>query len=498
MKITRRELDSGILDKLDQLDNVAETFDENSPDGFVSYGPNGFYFKKTNDTFLKKVYDENEIVQLENSLLSKDRNIVSSLMKDIRLDNKTNMASMSFLFNLSFSDKKQYAGILYKKMLSKGFLIIDKLGVLFYDDKKIELEKMLKDQFNISNNFSLGDIVDVCDIEEDVIVIATNNFGLYRIKLSTKEIELICILEKVRKIELSHVDSLFVATDNFCGFFDMKNGDAIEKYYNVTNAYQVPKDIIKTNTGIFVIAAPVGSTIVNNLIHFYKLDDAQVSYNIKDGLLPKHPFDSSYQILFTKLVNNDLYIAGKINNKYCFIWKYNIETYEFSNEILSCKEIIAFTGFLEVNGYYLILSNNDLYVIKDNYIYSHYKLSEKCSELYLNNGELYSITKEYIVKFSLLSFEKKIDNLSFLVYDGQDACNNIDIFVKNATRNERITLIDMNTNKMISPSFYIVYGNNSIMKLMNCKSTKIKMVISVNENSFLEGIVVRNNRIFLR
>ena len=41
--------------------NVKTTFEENS-DGFVSYGPSGFYFKKTNDTFLKKVYTEDEIV----------------------------------------------------------------------------------------------------------------------------------------------------------------------------------------------------------------------------------------------------------------------------------------------------------------------------------------------------------------------------------------------------------------------------------------------------
>ena len=44
MKITRKELDPSLLAKLDQLDNVKTTFEENS-DGFVSYGPSGFYFK---------------------------------------------------------------------------------------------------------------------------------------------------------------------------------------------------------------------------------------------------------------------------------------------------------------------------------------------------------------------------------------------------------------------------------------------------------------------
>lgn len=498
MKISRRELDSTVLEKLDQLDNVAETYDENNPDGFVSYGPNGFYFKKTNDTFLKKVYDENEIVELENSLSSRNRNITSSLLKDIRLDNKTNMAAMAFLYNLQFTDKKEFPSIFFYKFLNNKFLIIDKDGILYFNEKQFEIEKSLREQFNISKNFSLGDIVDICLIDEDNLLIATTNFGLYKLKLSSNELELLCVIEKVRKIEMSHTESLFVATDSFCAFYDLKSGNCIEKFYNIANSYQIPKDIIKADNGIFVIANPAGPSIMNNLIHFYKLDKAGIGYNIQDGLLPKHSFDISHQILFTKLIDDSLYLVGKVNNKYCFIWKYNIKTFELNEEYIDCREFISLNGFFEANGYYLILSSKDLFIIKDNKIYSHYKLPEKCFDLYLLNGELYSILNSNIAKFSLLSFEKKIDNLSYLVYNGQDACNNIDIFIKNATRNERISLIDMDTNKMITPSFYIVYGNNSIIKLMNCKSTKIKMLISVNENSFLEGIVVRNNRIFLR
>ena len=48
MKITRRDLDVDVLNKLDCLDKVKDTFDENNPDGFISYNPkSGFYFKKS-------------------------------------------------------------------------------------------------------------------------------------------------------------------------------------------------------------------------------------------------------------------------------------------------------------------------------------------------------------------------------------------------------------------------------------------------------------------
>ena len=47
-------------------------------DGFVSYGQMAFILRKTNDTFLKKVFTEDEIVDLEESLLFNKRNIKSS------------------------------------------------------------------------------------------------------------------------------------------------------------------------------------------------------------------------------------------------------------------------------------------------------------------------------------------------------------------------------------------------------------------------------------
>ena len=106
MKVTMRDLDSNILEKLNVLDNVAKTYDEKHPDGFVSYGPNGFYFKKTNDTFLKKVFDENEIVSLEQSLHSNAANILSSELVDFRADNKANTATKSFLFKTPLHIRK--------------------------------------------------------------------------------------------------------------------------------------------------------------------------------------------------------------------------------------------------------------------------------------------------------------------------------------------------------------------------------------------------------
>ena len=79
-----------------------------------------------------------------------------------------------------------------------------------------------------------------------------------------------------------------------------------------------------------------------------------------------------------------------------------------------------------------------------------------------------------------------------------EPCNNIDICVIGGTRAERVSIIDAETKKEISPSFYMVYDGKAIIKLMNCKSLKLQMKISVSQTSHLKGIVVKENRMFLR
>ena len=173
-------------------------------------------------------------------------------------------------------------------------------------------------------------------------------------------------------------------------------------------------------------------------------------------------------------------------------------TLKLSEKIIDVLDITTFDGFIVLNKKPVILSRGHLFVIEDNKITRHLVVPEDSKDLFLKDGNLYTVTPSSFINIDLGEFSSKKDNLMFRVYNGEEPCNNLDIFVKDASRKERITLINADTGNEIPPSYYIVYNNNSIIKLMNCSAKNIKMLISVDETTRLGGIVVKYNRMFLR
>lgn len=501
MKTTRRDLDSEILEKLDQFDNVVKGYDPSNPDGFISYGASGFYFKKTNDTFLKKVYVEDEIVEFENELTSTKRNITSSLLKDIRRDEKFNTAAEKFLYNIKLNNILNCEdSICFIKKYFNFYLLLTKSGKLLkISNKTKEFEtnivKKINETFNIS--IDLFNIKCIDAIDENTFLIATENNGIFKFDISIDSLELVVLLNNVRSIVYTHTGNIFVATDDFCAQYDIKSGMRIEKYNIIFNERQIPKEVYRFDGGILIITVPAGVQTIVPLVHYMKLDDARVGYNWADGVIEPHPFDIGYQILKTFIDDKYLYLVGKLHEK-IFVWKYDLKTFAFSNEIIDCIRLDNIDGFISANDFYMFLNENKLYAVRNNELQQNFAFSENIKELFIENGEFLTTGKSGIFSFITPKFENKMDNLLYQIYDGTEPCNNIDIFVKNASRSERITILDRETKKEIIPSYYIVYNNNSVIKLMNCKSLKIDMNIQVNSATSLGGILVKNNRLFLR
>lgn len=476
-----------------------QSFDESSPEGCVSYNGNGFYFKKTNDTYLKKVYNEDEIVDLEQSLNSTKRNILTTEHTDIRVDKKFNAATKKFLYNLDLSVFKSFSDmILIVKVIDNGFLVLTDDGCITRTDngQKVEVLNKLRENFNLSNKLEIYDIVDIALLDNAVIV-ATKNNGVYKIIFDNNDAELLFNADAVHAIIISHKNTLFVATDALVLQYDIDSGKKIEKYGNIVNAMQLPVKLSRTADMILALAAPSGAYSTENLIHAWKLDSEKLGYNIKDQIIAKHPIDNQYQILFMNQTAEMLYLAGKLRDK-LFVWKYDLATMHFSEDIIDCVDIDRFTGFLCIEDNYLILSGRKLFIIKNNEIEEKHILDADCHDFYFQDGNILTISNNEILSVCLPKFEACNDNLQFMIYDNNEACNNIDIFVAGATRSERIRIQDAETGKEIPMSYYIIYNGNSVIKLINCKSQKIKMTVSVNANSSLRGIVVKNNRLFLR
>lgn len=503
MKISRKDLDPSILEKLDLLDNVVTTFDPNSPEGVVSYGSDGFYFKKTNNTLLKKVYDEDEIVELEQSLHSTKRNIKTTEMVDMRIDtSKYNASLKKFLYSLPFSNRTPFTGnIAIMKQISIGLLVLTDDGVLTRVDGNpinVNIIELLKDHFNLSNQLQIYDIVDLAEIDDNNYLVATKMNGVYKVNLATREVELVFNVANVKTVDMTHTGNVFITTNEFVAQYDLKSGKCAERYSNVYNSLQLPYKTLKTDIGMFVLGAPCGNQSIENLLHFWKLDKEGVGYNLADNMLGKNPIDNKYQVLFATKTGAAIYLVGKIHDK-IFVWKYDFETLAFHEEIIDCLNLTTLNGYICINDeQHVFLSGNRLYVVKDNEMTEHYKLDSNCNGLYLQNNILVSLSGKDIVEFTLPKFEAKAETLSFMIFDSEETCNNIDIFVQDAGRRERITLIDVDTNREIEPTYYFIYNGNSVIKLMNCKSTKIKMTITVSPTASIGGIVVKNNRLFLR
>ena len=499
MKITRKDLDSTIVEKLDLLDNVISTYDSNNPDGFVSYNNNsGFYFKKTNDTFLKRVYTEDELVELEKLKFSTNKNVTSSATKDLRLDNKINYAASKFLYNLDFTGESLIGKPQLLKSLKDYLAVLTRKGVLVLINTtaiEINIISLLYENFSLSDKLSINDIIDIAEFDGDNILIATSNFGIFKYTISTQEIELSISLLNVKNIEVTATGNIFVAGDTYCGQYTLDN-KCVEKYNNIYNERQVPMSVLSSDSAITVLAAPTGVQNLDNILHYWLLDSAGVGYNCKDAMIEKNPRDNRYQIMFMKEDDSYIYLSGLFVNR-IFVWKYSKSDFSLTEELLTDK-MLQYTDFLPTENGYLILSNNMLYVIRNCEINEIYKLSKECSQLIFHNGVIYIGTSAGIAKLELLKFEKKSDTLSYQLFKSDTECNNIDILVIGATRTERITLFDGDTNKEIIPSYYMIYSGNAILKLLNCKSKNIVMKISVTPTSKLDAVIVKKNRMFLR
>lgn len=506
MKITLRDLDQSIIEKLNILDNVANTFDETHPDGFVSYGKNGFYFKKTNDTFLKKVYDENELVSLEKALYSTDSNIVNSNNRDLRVNKTLNYATHAFLHNAEFSFKKDFSDkiVLYKNF-DNMLLVLTIDGKLYKCTKEntasVDLLKILEGNFNLAKKITANDIVDFEILDYDTLIVATSNFGVYKLNitnLSNSTVELLFVVSGLRKIKLSYTKTLFTISDEFCAQYDLQTGNRIEKYNNILNRRQVPVDIDNVNGNIFILAVSTGMYNLDNLLHCWRLDQEKVSYNNADSYIEKIKLDNRYQVMFLCNDSKNIYIAGLFKDS-PFIISYDAETLRITgNKVFKEITLDEFTDIRVLDGNFLILSKNMVYILSKDQLQETVKLPNSCDRIKIFNGEIILSSDKSIVKFQLDKFEKKTETLSYLLFDDQDPCNNIDIFIKGATRTERVILVDGETNTEIIPSYYMMFKNNSIVKLMNSKVKKLILKLSVTPNSNVEGIVVRKNRMFLR
>lgn len=504
MKITMRDLDPAILKKLNQLDNVIAGFNPNDPDGYLTYGANGFYIKKTNDSYLRKVYSEEEIYNLEKIIYQKGNRLeTSSLYTDMRCDNKVNAAFRTGLIDVTPEEAIHSDEFYLKDRRRDKVILLTHAGELIYAvDDEVVFEKDLVTAINeefLIPNFNVHSINDM-KIRGDVgdILLATT-VGVFLYEKKTGRIELFNQMHTKFVVPLIN-EKVLIFGENETILCNEK-GRNVEHYKHIQKAHHEAYQVVYNDEFVFVLARPFGKTNTYKLIHGWKLDEAGALLENIDTLIAKHRDNCSFNTRWIQLGRNYLFVISEFHGK-LVLWKYSLaELYRKPREIVLEKmDFSAIENFAIVNDeLFLVTIDARTYLITDeDEIEGSYTIDLPIDDIIFYKGKVYFTSDGAYSYFEIPVYESKEDVLTFKIYDDKESCNNIDIFVKGAKKENMITFVGRDSLE-IKPSYYAIYNeNNAIIKLMNCRSNYIEMSIAVDQNTNIEGIAVKRNKVFLR
>ena len=118
------------------------------------------------------------------------------MYEDLRLDNKLNSATQSFLITNSLKVDCEVNGkILLTKETDDGFIHYTDAGLLYFrkGENPVDILNLIKVNFNLGSKISAYDIVDIAYFNEK-IYIASEYSGIYVFHPSTNVIELLMSL----------------------------------------------------------------------------------------------------------------------------------------------------------------------------------------------------------------------------------------------------------------------------------------------------------------
>lgn len=503
MKMTRKDLEDDILLKLDRLDDIVNNTTAVT-DGFISYNPEkGFYFKKTNDTFLRKVYSEDEIISLKEDIKNPKTNEYSTDLGIEILDDSYNYATNKMIHYLNpvlkipsfskssirkFINNRYYA---YFK-LSGEFIVADmknNFNIIYHN----QILTNIQETFNLSKDIRVYNIVDFIFDNNDTIIVATDFFGTYKYNLKNDEVEVLFNAEsRIRCIELTHTNKLFVACDDFCAIYDLE-GNLIEKYFNIVESNQIPYKIFKTSTDILVLGKATGINQLDSLLHGWTLDEAEVGYNCIDKVIMPNPTDNYYQIFSTQLTDDYLFIYTRYYDE-IHAWKYDLDSLEIEDLKISDNAKNVLDVLFAGNSF--VISERDKFVVFGENINRIYTGESLVNLIVFDNGVL-GFTEDFTSasQYEIKQFVKHIDDIVFRCALKEQS-NNIDLLIVNGAKlNIRF---NNDEGRNIQPAFVAQYGNDYICKFLNCPEKNFNIKIHVDEATVLDGIILKSNKMFLR
>jgi len=319
MKINKKDLEPSIIEKIEQFEKVKEGFTSEDKSGFIAFDGNEFYVRRVNDLLIRGIFSEKDLESYKNHLYKEgtlEKNSFNSYINEGNVAVST-FKSLSVRPNEQVLYKFTSNIVLYSRLNDILYILTEKGALVRYNLK----EKKHEDSYDllpyIRNNFAIQEISIYDFLAAETIpggvLLSTKNNGVFFYNSETKTVEIKFIESGVSVMKYLGNSTIVFGidrVDNNVLFFNLE-GQKIESS-NVLKRklYQMPFLIDSSDENLFVVGRPYGIDTTKDILHYWKKDKANISFNNFDGKIFPGFQNKKYSVRHLTVTKNNVYISG--------------------------------------------------------------------------------------------------------------------------------------------------------------------------------------------
>jgi WD40 repeat protein len=507
MKITAREIDTSLIEKIERLDGITVNFSEADKSGFVAYNGKEFSIKRVNDIFLNEIYNNSDFDYLNNHLYTETEFTKNSFNSTFNINNVASKNIPNQLVEVDGIPVFQAQGKIRKiRKYESHMLVLDEEGIFYkYNFKEHRLDFTLHLVDRLRKLFSVEKIEASHFLNFEIygtgFLVSTLYNGVYFADIANNNIEVKFAEQNVSDIEdMKNGNVMLGHTDGTISIFNFKSGMKVETLNYLKKSNQTFKSMFVDNNNLFILGKATYSNSTDNLLHVWNIDPSGSMNNIT-GLVHKGYDNLAYQLIDISGDNKNIYVAGIKNGKNLFVWKYdrsNLDTI-FEETVFDIE--VDYINFLDIDSNRIFFnSGNELFSV--NYlgkIEKHLKLKndKKISKFYTKekDKELLIVVDNYITLYRLPEY-KQTEDILLEIFKYDSSSNNVDILIKSDKELTNVVFLNGEGAVVIEPFIKVHTKVGTMYKIMNSSAKVIDVRIGNLGGTIIEGIVVRNNHVY--
>jgi hypothetical protein len=514
MKITDKELEQSLVEKISRFDKLTASFSDDDKSGFVAYDGDNFYIKRANELLLKKVFSGSDLDHYYSHLYKESSYIKNSFNTNMNYKNiASKNAGSQGVYLDGFSLYKVANSIKKVKKYAESVLMLDSKGVFYRFNLKDRKEEFAFDFIRKARtDFAIETInpFDILDFEVygEGFLISTSINGVFYADLKANTIEVKFLQDEVKSIkDIANGNVLLTSESGEINVFNFKTGSRVETYNTLVKSNQDQRAIESNGDYVFLLGkSKTSEENSENLLHVWRRDLAGISYDSIDRALYPGYDSRKHHVMFLAIDKDSAYLSGVKDGKHLFVWKYNLKDLaaEFQETVFTGIEIDKLNFVKVENGLITFANNSQIItidqsgsVIKNFYLKGlksndirNVMFRDELKDMVIINGN-----EILLYRFPEHRYEKEI---VYKIYEGTDACNNIDVYVSTNPIKEKIVFTDGTTGAQIQPYYAINDQFGYAFKLLGVASKSVHMKIIPDDNTLIKGVVVNADKIYLK